>query len=116
MKKNLLNDFLLKKSFNLKKIIFVLILSSFSLNIQATPREISSYTTGGGGNWNSAGSWAPKTFNGSIVGTLLSPVITGTGTSFTTDLAVGSILWGNDKCLASTCSSHKPRHSSINSK
>jgi len=49
-------------------------------------------STAAGGNWSSPLTWNPVLMTGTISSSTLSTNVTGTGTSFLTELAVGSIL------------------------
>ena len=48
------------------------------------------------GNWSSASTWSSMSRTGTISTSTASKNITGSGTSFTTELAIGSILYKND--------------------
>ncbi|AOW08931.1 PKD-like domain-containing protein [Flavobacterium gilvum] len=53
-------------------------------------------TSTGNGNWGAASTWSTISRTGTISTTSSSKIVTGVGTSFTTELAVGSILYKDD--------------------
>lgn len=75
--------------------VFTKLLSSFILilflliNNCLSAQNISSATSG---NWNAASTWKAISRTGTVTTSSVSTSVTGTGTSFTTELAVGSIL------------------------
>jgi hypothetical protein len=73
----------------MKKIPFILITSILVVTLSATAANI---TSNASGNWSAASTWAAINRTGTLAYTNGSTAVTGTGTSFTTELAVGSIL------------------------
>jgi hypothetical protein len=87
------NQFLIKE--NHRGVLFHLTATEAGSALEAfawfTDATISSNGTGGG-NWNSAGTWEAASRAGTIAYTNLSTAVVGTGTLFTSQLAIGSII------------------------
>jgi hypothetical protein len=76
-------------SFSINRKFSFLIICGLLFIGTSTAQSITSAATG---NWSASATWAAVSRTGTITTSVSSATVTGTGTSFTTELAVGSIL------------------------
>jgi hypothetical protein len=78
--------------FNLHKFMMSLMVMALILLFVPSVVHAATITSSATGNWSAAGTWAAISRTGTIAYTNGSTAVVGTGTSFTTELAVGSII------------------------